>query len=80
MAGKMDQLAGLVFGDFTDCVGEGSRDVAQIIIELFGRAPYPVLMGLAAGHGQENLTLPFGVKMLLDGGSGTLSMLESPVA
>lgn len=79
MAGKMDRLAGLVFGDFTDCMGEGPRDVRQVIIELFSSAPYPVLMGLAAGHGQENLTLPFGVKMLLDGEAGTLSMLESPV-
>jgi muramoyltetrapeptide carboxypeptidase len=80
MAGKMDNLAGLVFGDFTDCAGEGPRDVRQIIIELFSRSPYPVLMGLAAGHGRENLTLPFGVRMRLDGEARTLSMLESPVA
>jgi muramoyltetrapeptide carboxypeptidase LdcA involved in peptidoglycan recycling len=37
-------------------------------------------MGMAAGHGKENLTLPFGVKMMLDGDTATLSMIESPVA
>lgn len=79
MAGKMDNLAGLVFGDLTGCEGEGPRDTYQIIVELFAGADYPVVMGLAAGHGEENLTLPFGVKMRLDGDVGTLSILESAV-
>jgi hypothetical protein len=33
MAGKMDKLAGLVFGDLTNCEGEGPRDVGQVIAE-----------------------------------------------
>ena len=80
MAGKLDRLAGLVFGDFTRCVGEGPRDVRAIIGELFHNAPYPVVMGIPAGHGQENLVLPFGVRMAVDGHAGTLSLMESPVA
>jgi muramoyltetrapeptide carboxypeptidase LdcA involved in peptidoglycan recycling len=38
-------------------------------------------MGLAAGHGAENLTLPFGVKMRLDGNDreAALALMESPV-
>jgi len=80
MAGKLEKLAGLVFGDFTQCEGEGPRNVPQIIAELFHGVPYPVVTGLPAGHGGENLTLPFGVKMALDGNAGTLSLIESPVA
>jgi muramoyltetrapeptide carboxypeptidase len=80
MAGKLDRLSGVVFGDFTRCDGEGTRDVRQVIGELFADAPYPVVMGMAAGHGQENLALPFGVKMALNGQAGTLSLTESPVA
>ena len=79
MAGKLGNLAGLVFGDFTQCDGEGPRDIRAIISELFYQAPYPVVMGMPAGHGQENLALPFGVKMALDGNAGTLSLIESPV-
>jgi muramoyltetrapeptide carboxypeptidase len=79
MAGKLEGLAGLVFGDFTNCEGPGSRDVREIIIELFREAPYPVVMGMPAGHGAESLTLPFGVKMALDAVAGTLSLTESPV-
>jgi muramoyltetrapeptide carboxypeptidase len=80
MAGKLESLAGLVFGDFILCDGDESRDVRRIITELFHKAPYPVVMGMPAGHGQENLALPFGVKMALDGHAGTLSLLESPVS
>jgi muramoyltetrapeptide carboxypeptidase len=80
MAGKFERLAGLVFGDFTQCDGEGPRDIRAIIGELFHKASYPVVMGMPAGHGQENLVLPFGVKLALDGDAGTLSLIESPVA
>lgn len=79
MAGKLDPLAGVVFGDFTQCGGDGPRDVRAVIGEIFGQAPYPVVLGLAAGHGDENLTLPFGVKMRLDGDGASLELLESPV-
>ena len=80
MAGKFEQIAGLVFGSFSDCEGEGDRDLEKIIQELFHDAPYPVVAGLEAGHGKENLLLPFGVKMALDGKAGSLSLLESPLA
>ena len=79
MAGKLDHLAGVVFGDFTNCHGDGPRDVASVLGDLFAKAPYPVVMGLPAGHGEENLALPFGVKMRLDGQGATLEMLEPPV-
>jgi muramoyltetrapeptide carboxypeptidase len=79
LAGKFDGLAGLVFGDFTQCEGEGPRDVKTVIAEMFHRAPFPVVMGMAAGHGAENLALPLGVTLSLDADAGTLSLLESPV-
>ncbi len=79
MARKLTGIAGLVFGQFEDCEGEGDRGLTEIIQDLFRDAPYPVIAGLPAGHGGENL-LPFGVKMSLDTRAGTLSLLESPVA
>lgn len=80
MAGKLDAVAGLVFGSFTNCDGAGERGLQEIIRDLFRNAPYPVIGGLAAGHGEDNLLLPFGVKMALDGKAGALSLLESPLA
>ena len=80
MAGKLQGIAGLVLGNFTDCEGDGERGLSEIIQDLFHRVPYPVVSGLPSGHGEENLLLPFGVRMALDGKSGVLSLLESPVA
>ena len=80
MAGKLDSVAGVVFGDFSDCDDEGSRGVRDVVADIFHDAPYPVVMGMRAGHGPENLALPFGVKMRLDGGAAMLELLEAPVA
>jgi len=80
MAGKLDHVAGVVFGDFTKCDGEGPRNIREIVSELFRTAPYPVMMGLSAGHGAENLMLPFGTEMRLDSHTGSLELLESPVS
>lgn len=79
MAGKLGGVAGMVFGSFINCEGEGERGIKEIIRDLFHTAPYPVVVGLSAGHGDENLLLPFGAKMALDGNAGVLSLLESPV-
>jgi muramoyltetrapeptide carboxypeptidase len=80
MAGKFDQVAGIVFGDFSRCDGDGSRELKDIIAELFYDARYPVLSGMKAGHGAENLALPIGARMRLDGANGSLTLLESPVS
>ncbi len=80
MAGKLDQVAGVVCGDFTRCEGDGSREVNDIVAEIFAGAGYPVLMGMKAGHGEENYLLPIGARMRLDSVHATLALLESPVA
>lgn len=79
MAGKLDKVAGVLFGDFTDCAGDGDREVKEIVTELFADASYPVITGFPAGHGGENLLLPFGVRVRLDGAAGAVSLRESPV-
>lgn len=79
MAGKLAHPAGVLLGDFTHCEGDGQRGLREVIDDMFGAAGYPVVMGMRAGHGQENLALPFGAAMALDGNDATLTMLESPV-
>jgi muramoyltetrapeptide carboxypeptidase len=79
MAGKLDRPAGVLFGDFTRCDDTGPRDFREIVTDLFHHASYPVVMGMRAGHGDENLALPFGARMALDGNGATLELLESPV-
>ncbi|MGH7829304.1 MAG: S66 peptidase family protein [Candidatus Binatia bacterium] len=80
MAGKLRGIAGLVFGNFTNCEGDDERGFSEIVGDFFHSAPYPVVAGFPSGHGEENLLLPFGCQMALDGKDGVLSLLESPVA
>ncbi len=79
MAGKLDDVAGVVLGDFTDCESDGPRGIREVLIDMFRDVSYPVVMGMKAGHGPENFALPLGIKMRLDGDSANLEMLEAPV-
>ncbi len=61
-SGKLEMLAGLVVGHFTDMkddetVGFG-KDVFEIIMEHVGEYKYPVCYGFPAGHEVNNLALP----------------------
>jgi muramoyltetrapeptide carboxypeptidase len=79
MAGKFADIKAVILGTFTQCEGEGDRGVAEVIAEFFGNSPYPVLAGFPAGHGEENLLLPIGARMAVDGAAGIVSLLEAPV-
>ena len=79
MAGKLEDVAGVLFGDFTDCESDGPRGLREVTIDMFHDVSYPVVMGMKAGHGPENFALPLGVKMRLDGDAANLEMLEAPV-
>ena len=79
MAGKLNSPAGILFGDFTNIGDAGPRGIREVIVDILGDASYPVVMGMKAGHGEENLALPFGTRIALDGDNATLELLESPV-
>jgi len=71
MAGCFNGISGLVLGSFTDC---GSvREINKIVTGLFEKFNIPVLAGFAAGHGKENITIPFGLRATLDAGGKLLS-------
>lgn len=71
IAGCFSGLAGLVIGSFTEC---GSvKKVYKLIQDLFKEYDIPVLAGLEAGHGKENITIPFGLKADLDTESKIIS-------
>jgi muramoyltetrapeptide carboxypeptidase len=80
-AGKLAHLRGVVFGQMAGCLGEGNdpQELLDIIAETFAEYDYPVGFGLPAGHGSENLTLPLGTRVRLDGHRRCLVFLESAV-
>ncbi len=74
LAGCFEGIAGLVLGSFEGC---GSLDgVFQVFEEHFKDIPVPVLAGFEVGHGEQNLTIPFGIDATLDTDRQILSFDE----
>jgi muramoyltetrapeptide carboxypeptidase len=81
-AGVFDRVAGVVFGALRP-PGESQREremTAEFVAEQTRGLACPVLFGIEAGHGSENLALPFGIKARLDGARGMMLIEESAVA
>lgn len=63
LAGKLDNLAGLLLGNFTEMKDNESpfgRNIREIISEVVSEYDYPVCFGFPAGHDKKNLALAFG--------------------
>lgn len=80
-AGKLEHLAGVIFGEMSGCLGDGNDPtlLLSIIAETFADYSYPIGFGLPAGHGGENLTLPLGIQVRLDTGQRYLAFVETAV-
>jgi len=64
LAGKFDQVRGIVFGEMLDCVQSKSQDytLQEVIMRVLGDLEIPVAYGLRSGHvSRQNVTLPIGV-------------------
>ncbi|MCE7039999.1 LD-carboxypeptidase [Dyadobacter sp. CY312] len=77
-AGKLDNLAGLVVGQFSDMRDNSSptfgKDAYQIIQEHTSDYTYPVCYDFPLGHVADNRALVVGVKANLDVGHDNVSL------
>jgi muramoyltetrapeptide carboxypeptidase len=74
LAGCFDGMAGLILGSFEEC---GALDgIYRIFQECFQDIHIPILAGFDAGHGHQNLTLPFGIDATLDADKQVLSFTQ----
>jgi len=82
LSGKLDRLAGLVFGKFTDADPSGGRSLSleEIFTERARSLGKPAIRGLMIGHVDDQTTLPIGAEAELDADAGTLTLLETAVA
>lgn len=82
-AGILNSIAGLILGKFTDCVpSDPSKPyltIEQVLQEAVGRVSCPVLTNLQYGHITKKLTLPLGIRALIDSRAGTMKILEGAV-
>ena len=80
-AGKFDEAAGIVVGQFTKCDPDDPKEsftVDQLIDQYFRGLDKPVIANFPFGHVRGNLTVPFGVPVELDAHARTLRVPEPP--
>ncbi|MBQ7220933.1 MAG: LD-carboxypeptidase [Synergistaceae bacterium] len=80
--GLLQRVNGILLGDFINCENTdaspdsrtfGLEDVLRYYAELCGK---PVIRGIPAGHGEDNMYLPFGVHAVMNANeNGTASVI-----
>jgi muramoyltetrapeptide carboxypeptidase len=85
LAGKLDAVRGMVFGEMMDCVQhpEQPYTLEEIVVRIVRDLGIPVAFGFRSGHvSRENITLPLGVRALLAANESgvTLTLLEAATA
>ncbi|GAB2506329.1 LD-carboxypeptidase [Pseudoxanthomonas sangjuensis] len=79
LMGVLDRIAGLVFGECTDCEpgdGYGSLTLAQILDDYIKPLKIPAYRGAMIGHIRQQFIVPVGGKVEMDADAGTFRMLE----
>jgi muramoyltetrapeptide carboxypeptidase len=83
-AGKLEDVAGIVFGEMLDCASPGTEPdfLERVISSVLKDFPGPIGFGLRSGHvSRQNVTLTFGVEAELRAGDeAELHVLEAAVA
>jgi muramoyltetrapeptide carboxypeptidase len=86
LAGKLEDAAGIVFGECRDCRPrefqpsfESTFSLGEVLDHMLGGLKIPVLSGLTIGHTDDQLTLPLGVMATLDAEKGELAIEDAGV-
>jgi muramoyltetrapeptide carboxypeptidase len=84
LAGKLDGVRGIVFGEMRDCMQNANQGYAleEVVLRIVGKLGVPVGYGVRSGHVTSgNITLPIGVRagLSVNGGRLRLKIMESAV-
>ena len=84
LAGKLDEVRGVIFGEMVDCQQTANQGytLEEVILRIVGSLRVPVAYGVRSGHVTAgNITLPIGVRarLTVSGGQVSLRILEAAV-
>jgi muramoyltetrapeptide carboxypeptidase len=82
LAGKLNDVCGLVFGEMLDCVqvNDQGYTLQEVVLRIVAELGIPIAWGLRSGHvTRKNITLPIGVRASLsvNGSDVKLKILEA---
>ena len=82
LAGALEQLAGVVVGQFTGlrrATSDGGLGFDEVLASYFEPLRVPTASGFPIGHVDDQWTLPIGARAALDAGAGELELLDAAV-
>jgi muramoyltetrapeptide carboxypeptidase len=85
LAGKLDGVRGIVFGEMRDCMQTANQGytLEKVVLRIVGSLGVPVAYGVRSGHVTAgNITLPIGVRagLTVRDGKVSLRILEAAVS
>lgn len=81
MAGKLEQLTGIVLGKFTDDDYDSNTfSMEEVLRDRLEPLGIPTLRGVMIGHSEDKTVVPIGVRARLDVDAGSLTLLEAAVS
>jgi len=80
-ASKFRNVRGVIFGKMPGCQPptHSSYVLEDVIRDLLADQEFPILYGFPTGHGGEQVTLPIGIPLRIDGEAATVALLEPAV-
>lgn len=84
LSGVLRRVAGVVFGQCTNCRATGPSyggfTVSQVLRQHFEPLGVPAYQGALFGHMDDQFSLPVGAMAEIDAAEATIRLLESPVS
>lgn len=81
LAGKLQEVAGIAIGKFTEAeTSDNTFSVEEVIEQRCVPLKVPTIRGLMIGHIDDQTVVPIGAMAELDVDAGTLTLLESAVS
>ncbi len=85
LAGILGRVAGVVFGQCTDCVAKNSSSIggftlSEVLDQHLAPLGIPAFQGALFGHIADQFSIPVGIRAEIDATEGTIRMLEPVVS
>lgn len=84
LAGVLGKLAGVMFGQCTDCGPSGASyggfTLSQVLQQHLAPLGIPAFQGAPFGHVANQVSLPVGIRAEMDADAGTIRLLEPAVS